>query len=76
MLPPPPLNFESVDGRKADGHAPLEEREKVSENGDPLAEYYAQARADLEAQVSRAISYSNGLATHLRAVESRCIGFR
>lgn len=60
MLPPPPLDFRLAGGRKADGHAPLEEGEKASENEDPLSEYYAQARADREAQVSRAIGDPNG----------------
>lgn len=76
MLPPPPLDFEFVDSRKVDAHAPSKEGGKASKTEDPLSEYYAQARADREAQVSRLIGDPNGLAIYLRAVESRCIGFR
>jgi len=55
-LPPPPLDLKVVDGGKADGHATSGEGQEAPENEDPLSEYYAQARADREAQVSRAAS--------------------
>lgn len=76
VLPPLPLDFKFLDGRKADGHAPSENRGKASKTEDPLLEYYAQARADCEAQVSRAFSDPNSLAIYLCLVESRCIRFR
>ena len=54
LLPPPPLDLKFVEGGKDHGHAT-----KAPENEDPLSEYYAQARADREAQVSRVVGDSN-----------------
>ena len=59
VLPPPPLDFKSVEGGKGHGHATPDEGEKAPEIEDPLSEYYAQARADREAQVSRFIGDPN-----------------
>lgn len=70
LLPPPPLVFKFVDGHKADGLAPSEEGENASEHGDPLSEYYAQARADREVQVSKTIGDLNTLTTY----SPRCSG--
>ncbi|KAG8215109.1 hypothetical protein J3R82DRAFT_8560 [Butyriboletus roseoflavus] len=58
-LPPPPLDFRLADGRRADGNAHSGEGEKASGNEDPLSEYYAQARADREAQWNRDASDSD-----------------
>ncbi|KAI9459348.1 hypothetical protein HD554DRAFT_2206999 [Boletus coccyginus] len=58
-LPPPPLDLKVVDGGKADGHATLGEGQKAPENEDPLSEYYAQARADREAQWNQDASDSD-----------------
>lgn len=65
VLPPPPLDLQSVNGGKPEGHATSDKGEKVPENDDPLAEYYAQARADCEAQVSTVIDGLNSPATCL-----------
>ena len=76
VLPPPPLDLRSVAGGKAPGHTTSKEGEKALASDDPLSEYYAQARADYEAQVSRFIGYPNSLVTYLRLVESRRVRFR
>ncbi|KAF8548405.1 hypothetical protein OG21DRAFT_1423134 [Imleria badia] len=59
VLPPPPLDLRSVAGGKAEGLAPSKEGEKAPANDDPLSEYYAQARADREAQWNQDASDSD-----------------
>ncbi|KAG6374231.1 hypothetical protein JVT61DRAFT_4890 [Boletus reticuloceps] len=58
VLPPLPLNLKFVDSGKSKGHATSEAGEKAPQN-DPLSEYYAQARADREAQWSQDASESD-----------------
>lgn len=60
VLPPPPLELKAVDSGKAEEHAGPGEAGNTLKNDDPLAECYAQARADREAQVSRTIGDPSG----------------